>query len=245
MNNLRLFIESVAEGMSQFAELSYRHIDAEDVPALLDEVGDYPNYERGNVDKYLKWGGDDLEYVGLFSGKRLAALAVLKTDDGFTVVEQINSFSKGSGARLLKDIIANRGNVVLMANPDADERLAGWYRSPEFGLEEVTIEKSTYGKPLHFFKTPDCVLSADNFIARFKKKDDVDESSGDVVKTYTDLINCNLPRHELVRLLDSLESMRGKPDVVNQTELERLVTMYRRAIAVSDVRSGRTPVRPK
>ena len=44
----------------------------------------------------------------------------------------------------------------LLADVSAEESLVEFYRNPEFGFEEVTVEDSIWDCPLHVFYTQDC-----------------------------------------------------------------------------------------
>lgn len=60
------------------------------------------------------------------------------------------------------------------------------------------------------------------------------ESAGstgkELIDSFTNFLNQGLPKSELRKTLDSLMTLVGKDDVINQTELKRLIVMYKRAL---------------
>lgn len=62
-------------------------------------------------------------------------------------------------------------------------------------------------------------------------QEDKESNAGkEIIDTFTNILNYGLPKPELEKMLASLETLKGKEDMINQTELERLITMYKRKL---------------
>jgi hypothetical protein len=66
--------------------------------------------------------------------------------------------------------------------------------------------------------------------ATWNIRESEDGNGKEIIDTFTNILNCGLPKPELEKMLASLETLKGKEDMINQTELERLITMYKRKL---------------
>lgn len=63
--------------------------------------------------------------------------------------------------------------------------------------------------------------------ATWNIRESEDGNGKEIIDTFTNILNCGLPKPELKKMLASLETLKGKEDMINQAELERLITMYK------------------
>lgn len=124
---------------------------------LLDTVeSTNPHYDRNQFTKYLtNASSTNYECVGCFDMRTKACLALAILANGVAKLNdcyicEVQSFQKGYGKWLVKQILKNNINVWLMAQPGIDALLV-FYRDPEFKLKEHVIEDSIYDMPTHFF----------------------------------------------------------------------------------------------
>lgn len=134
-------------------------LSQEEVKDILASVDKSKNarYNELNFTKYLdsNYG----EFVGLFDNGKCLALGVVERDNpfpGYCFLLEVQSFEKGCGKQLILDVISENPRTWLLADPSAEESLVSFYKKPEFGFEETTVENSIWDCPLHVFYTHDC-----------------------------------------------------------------------------------------
>ena len=125
--------------------------------AILDTIENAnPHYDRMQFMKYLdKTSSVKYECVGCFDKHTKICLAIAILDYNVAnandcYICEIQSFQKGFGKWLIQQILKNKTNVWLMANPGIDELLT-FYRDLAFNLKEHVVENSIYDTPTHFF----------------------------------------------------------------------------------------------
>lgn len=160
--------ESVRHYMKTYEALEFKSNYVMNIqPAEVKKTFDFWNAhnmlsDRVSFEQFKKnFNNDSAEIVGLeekhFGQMAYVALATIiqdYADIDDVYINEIQSFNKGAGKKLITEIVKRHGSVWLMANPTQPESLVEYYRSLDIGFKEYVIKHSIWdGKPAHFFYT--------------------------------------------------------------------------------------------
>ena len=123
---------------------------------VIEIIKNIPNFNKNsnvNVEQFTKLINDKVEWVGVFNKEHCTALAALRENTlklHDIAINELQSFEKGAGQKLLQAIIDEFNCVWLLSRPGND-KLLDYYR--QFNLKEYVLpaEKSIYNVNTHFF----------------------------------------------------------------------------------------------
>lgn len=119
------------------------------VSDLLDNIDNTNKYL--DLNQFKKLLSSNILWCALVNGNNCLALCAIKknklgTNDYY--VNELGSFQKGAGKRLLNYILSKFDNIWLMSEPGKSE-LVNYYR--QFGLKEFRLDDNIYKVPVYYF----------------------------------------------------------------------------------------------